>query len=180
MSTTLCYHKIPEHFIDCINNLYCNFQSSVVTPSYDTPFLHVKRGVLQGDCLSPLLFNMVINTFIQYIKSDKFTQLGYSTSKLLTPKHWFQFADDAAITSGQQYESQILLNAFAAWHTWAKMKIQVDKCKTFGMSKVNSASVEIYPKLYANQQMLPIVQHNNIFQVDISIMRWTTLITRTG
>ncbi len=133
----------------------------MVTPSYDT--LHVKRGVLQGDCLSPLLFNMVINTFIQYIKSDKFTQLGYSTSKLLTPKHWFQFADDAAITSGQQYESQILLNAFAAWHTWAKMKIQVDKCKTFGMSKVNSASVEIYPKLYANQQMLPIVQHNKSF-----------------
>ncbi len=30
-------------------------------------------------------------------------------------------------------------------------------------SKVNSASVQIYPKLYANQQMLPIVQHNESF-----------------
>lgn len=179
ISTTLRYHKIPEHFIDCIDNLYCNFHSSVVTASYHTPFLPVKRGVLQGDCLSPLIFNMVINTFIQYIKSDKFTQLGYSTSKLLNPKHWFQFANDAAISSGQQYESQILLNAFTAWCTWAKMKIRVDKCKTFGMSKVNSASVQIYPKLYANQQMLPIVQHNESFTVDISIMKWTTLIINT-
>jgi hypothetical protein len=31
------------------------------------------------------------------------------------------------------------------------------------MSKVNSASVQIYPKLYANQQMLPIVQQNESF-----------------
>ena len=31
------------------------------------------------------------------------------------------------------------------------------------MSKVNSTSAQIYPKLYANQQMLPIVQHNKSF-----------------
>ena len=48
---------------------------------------------LIGDCLSPLIFNMVINTFIQYVKSDKFTQLGYSISKFLNPKHWFQVAE---------------------------------------------------------------------------------------
>ena len=115
ISNTLRYHKIPEHFIDCIGDLYCNFHSSVVTESYHTPFLPVQRGVLQGDCLSPLIFNMVINTFIQYIKYNKFTQLGYSTSKFLNPKHWFQFADDAAITTGLQYENQILLNAFTAY-----------------------------------------------------------------
>ena len=44
------------------------------------------------------------------------------------------------------------------------MTIRVDKCKTFGMSKVNSTSAQIYPKLYANQQMLPIVQHNESFK----------------
>ena len=40
------------------------------------------------------------------------------------------------------------------------MTIGVDKCKTFGMCKVNSTRAQLYPKPYANQQMLPIVQHN--------------------
>ena len=54
---------------------------------------------------------MIINTFIQYIKSDKFIQLGYHTTEFIVPKHWFQFADDAAITTGEEQENQILLNA---------------------------------------------------------------------
>ena len=45
-----------------------------------------------------------------------------------------------------------------------RITIRVDKCKTFGMSKVNSTSAQIYPKLYASQQMLPIVQHNESFK----------------
>ena len=127
ISTALRHHKISWHFIDCIADLYFNFHSSVVTESYHTSFLPVQRGVLQGDCLSPLIFNMVINTFIQYIKSDKFTQLGYSTSKYLNPKYWFHLADDAAITTALQYENEMLRNAFTSWCTWARMTIMVDR-----------------------------------------------------
>jgi hypothetical protein len=96
----------------------------VVTEKYQTPFLKVNKGVLQGDCLSPLLFNMVImNTFIQYIKTDQFCQLGFNAGQpFLTPKHWFQFADDAVITTGEEYETQILLNAFTMWCNWAKSR----------------------------------------------------------
>jgi hypothetical protein len=48
------------------------------------PFIYVGRGVLQGDCLSPLLFNMCFNTFIQHIKAEKYRQCGFSF-KLLNP-----------------------------------------------------------------------------------------------
>ena len=52
---------------------------------------------------------MAINTFIQYIKSEKFQQLGYKFIKFLTPRHWYQFADDAAVIScTTENESQIL------------------------------------------------------------------------
>ena len=73
-------------------------------------------GVLQGDCLSPLLFNMTFNTFIQHIKSEKFRQLGFlkvsENGMRLNPTHWFQFADDAAVVTGQEKENQLLLNRF--------------------------------------------------------------------
>ena len=64
---------------------------------------------------------------MQYIKSDKFQQMGYLFSKLFAPRHLYQFANDAAVLTGQEYENQILLNAFTAWCTWCNMIIRVDK-----------------------------------------------------
>ena len=60
--------------------------------------------MLQGDCFSPLLFNMCFNTFIQLIKADKYRQFGF-TFNFPNPIHWFQFADDAAVITGQECEN---------------------------------------------------------------------------
>ena len=92
----------------------------MVTERYQTPLLKVNKGVLQGDCLSPLLFNMVMNKFIQYIKTDQFCQLGFNARQpFLTP-----FADDAVISTGEKYKTQILLNAFTMWCNYAKMTLR--------------------------------------------------------
>ena len=98
-------------------------------------FIQVGRGVLQGDCLSPLLFNLCFNTFIQHIKSEKYRQFGFSY-KLLNPTHWFQFVDDAAVITGQESENQYLLNRFAIWCQWSDMIIRVDKCSTLASKKL--------------------------------------------
>ena len=73
---------------------------------------------------SPLAFNLLINTFIQYIKHDNFQQLGYKFLQHLKPRHGYQFVDDAAVVTGLESENQILLNAFSRWRTWADMLIQ--------------------------------------------------------
>ena len=164
IQTVLQYHQIPEHFQNCIGNLYSDFRTTVVTESYQTPFLKVNKGVLQGDCLSPLLFNMVMNTFVQYVKTEQFCQLGFNAGQpFLTTKHWFQFADDAVITTSEEYETQILLNAFTMWCNWAKMTLRVDKCKTFGIMKRNSAAKQYFPKIYVNHSLIPSVKQNESF-----------------
>ena len=115
-------------------SLYSNFQTSIVTNTFQTPFISVGRGVLQGDCLSPLTFNLCFNTFIRYISDHKFRQFCFTISSLC-PIHWFQFADDAAVITGLENENQILLNHFIRWCAWADMIIRVDKCSTFGIRK---------------------------------------------
>ena len=66
-----CGFKLPScstgayWLIGCIMSLYKYFATTVVTDSYTTSFLDIERGVLQGDCLSPFIFNLMINTFIQ-------------------------------------------------------------------------------------------------------------------
>ena len=64
IKTVLGYHHIPGHVKSIIESLYTDFKTSIITSEFRTPFISVGRGVLQGDCLSPLLFNMCFNTFI--------------------------------------------------------------------------------------------------------------------
>ena len=111
----LKYHHMPNELQNMISDLYGNFTTRIACKDYFTDPILVERGVLQGDCLSPLLFNLMFNSFIQTIKSDEFKQLSDRYTKLLTSKHWLQFADDATAISGSESDNQILLNAFTRW-----------------------------------------------------------------
>ena len=70
----LKYHHVPDHIKNLIVSLYTDFQTSIITDQFSTTSITVGRGVLQGDCLSSLLFNMSFNTFIQHIKTEKYRQ----------------------------------------------------------------------------------------------------------
>ena len=78
IQSVLEYHHVPDHIEDIVGSLYTNFKTSVITSDFRTPFITVGRGVLQGDCLSPLLFKMCFNTFIQHIKVGKYRQFGFT------------------------------------------------------------------------------------------------------
>ena len=86
------------------------------------------------------MFNLIINTFIQSIKHEQYEQFGYKFMRYLTPRHWYQFADDAAVISGLESENQILLNLFGIWSLWVDMIIRVDKCHSFGIKKSVTSS----------------------------------------
>ena len=59
ITSVLDYHHIPEHVKLIVKSLYTDFKTSVITSEFCTPFISVSRGVLQGDCLSPLLYNIL-------------------------------------------------------------------------------------------------------------------------
>ena len=104
IQTALDYHHIPDHIKSLVKSLYIDFKTFILINEFRTPFISVGRGVLQGDCLSPLVFNLCFNTFLQHIKSGKYRQFGFSL-KFLNPIHWFQFAEDAAVISSQESEN---------------------------------------------------------------------------
>ena len=70
IKSVLEYHHIPESLQLLIANLYTDFHSHIISDSFSTPVIPFNRGVLQGDCLSPLIFNLCFNTFIQFIKQE--------------------------------------------------------------------------------------------------------------
>ncbi|CAB4042602.1 Hypothetical predicted protein [Paramuricea clavata] len=111
---------------------------------------------------------MSFNTFIQHIKSEKYRQLGFWKSSKngtpLNPLYWFQFADDAAVVSGQEKENQMLLNRFTIWCQWAEMIIRVDKCSTFGIRKQLTKSIQYLQKLFVNNCLVPRVELGKSFR----------------
>ena len=165
ISRTLEYYHIPKEIMEIIEGIYGGFITSIATKDFITPAIKFEKGVLQGDCLSPLLFNMVFNTFIQtLVKSDEIRQMNYVYHKILKPKNWFQFADDAVAITSSEYENQILLNIFTRWCTWANMIIRTDKCMSFGICKKATKSVQFKPKLFINGAAIKPIELGESFE----------------
>ena len=163
IQTVLKYHHIPQNICDIIGKLYNSFHISVITADFKTCYMKVNNGVLQGDCLSPLLFNMVINTFINSIKEETFVNFGVRVIDGFRPRNWFQFADDAAATTCLECENQLLLNFFSRWCKWADLQIRSDKCHSFGIKKAQGTSVQFKPKVYIDNVLVQALDQNESF-----------------
>ena len=68
LNKVLEYHYVPSAVKSLIQNMHKDFYILIETKRFITDRIKVERRVLQGDCLSPLLFNMCFNTLIQTIK----------------------------------------------------------------------------------------------------------------
>ena len=78
--------------------------------------------------------------------------------------HWFQFADDAAVVTGQEFENQVRLDRFSIWCNWADVIIRVDKCITFDIRKSLTKSIKFQPQLLINRVLVPQVKANEPFR----------------
>ena len=168
IKSVIAYHHVSEAMQSLVTSLYTDFHSYIISDGISTPAIPFKRGVLQGDSLSPLLFNMCFNIFIKFVKQEKYNQLGFSlhdeTDRLFQPVHWFQFADDAAVITTNERENKSLLNCFSRWCQWACMFIHVNKCITFGTKKFSTASFQFQPRLFINSKIVLPVKNSESYK----------------
>ncbi|CAB4019443.1 Hypothetical predicted protein, partial [Paramuricea clavata] len=160
VSGTIEHIELLTHIINHARN---NKRHLIVT-LLDLKNAFVGKGVLQGDCLSPLLFNMCVNTLIKCIEDERVQCIGYSYCEYLRPRHWFQFADDTALVTTSEEDNQALLDVFTKWCRWAGFQVRVNKCSTFGIKHNGKKATPFKPYLKVNNQMIPQVEINESFQ----------------
>ena len=59
------YHHFTEHIKSLLKACYTNYKVSIGTDNFTTDPIIIEKGVLQGDCLNHLLFNLVVNALLK-------------------------------------------------------------------------------------------------------------------
>ena len=157
--SSLRYHHVPEAFIRVFNSIYSDFEVTVSSRGQLTGTILVRRGVLQGDPCSPLLFNLCFNSLMRLLESPGYKQMGYFWGKQLNQQcSWLQYADDALIIANSLQPTQGLVRLFEAWCDCAKKDIRLDKCLAFGAVMLDRKFQQILPKINLRDNgMIPAV-----------------------
>jgi hypothetical protein len=93
---TLEFLGLPSDFTLLISNLYSGATTQFITPHGHTPPVGIGRGTLQGDPLSPLIFDLMIEPQIRWLNAaDK----GYNITScgLKLSSRWYD--DDGTLVT---------------------------------------------------------------------------------
>ena len=127
--------KFPAEIQYYINTLYSNQLTKVFTKTFTTDAFPFKRGVFQGDPLSPIIFLMVFNPIIEFLQSEikhGFTSINSQTITL-------PYADDFCLITNNVRTHQRLMDEINSKILSMGMKLKPAKCRTFSI-KSGSAS----------------------------------------
>ena len=144
----------PPNIIQYVRNQYENTQSVTVTNSFKTEPFSFKRGVFQGDPLSPIIFLLAFNPVIESLQAQK--QFGFEISgdKFIT----LPYADDFCLITTNQRTHQRLMNSISNNIESMGMRIKPSKCRTFSIKSGSPSVVDFnfngvhIPSIFAEEQ----------------------------
>lgn len=150
---TLKHYHAPPKFTGIVQSFYSHLSVKVCTSSWSTPLIPLQVGVYQGDPLSVVIFNTVINTMVDSIKGR--TDLGYHFSPTHLPINLLQYADDTYLIANSPSSGQQLLDVVDRWLHWSGTKAKVPKCHTLAIQASSSKVVD--PVLSISGSRIPFV-----------------------
>ena len=134
---------MPPDFVSIMENIYDGLAATIVTDDWITPAIPLQIGVYQGDPLSVVIFNTVINTLVDTLKMR--IDLGYCLRNSCHQKNVLQYADDICLIAISAASCQHLSNITDRWLEWAGMRAKVQKCHSLALQGSTGHTIE--PKL---------------------------------
>ncbi len=127
---TLERNGLPEPVIQHVGNLYSRLTGYVQGPGWKSEPFRFKKGTFQGDPLSPILFILVFNPIVQYLKQFE-TSHGYC----LNDQHiiTLPYADDFILVTNNKLKHQKLMNEISRITKSMDLHLKPSKCKTLSI-----------------------------------------------
>ena len=140
----LKHYHAPPQFCQVLEALYSELSAQVITTDWATPLIPLQIGVYQGDPLSVVIFNTVMNTLVDTLQTR--LDLGYTISGSTHQINLLQYADDTCLLANSPASCQYLLNIVDDWLQWSGMQAKVAKCHSMALQ--GSTGRPIDPKLH--------------------------------
>ena len=105
---SLEHYHAPACMVEAVSNLYEGLVGIVHTKEWSTEPFPIEVGVYQGDPLSVIIFNTVMNTLVDTISQS--LDLGYSPSSTTQQCNLLQYTDDTSLLANGPAACQALLD----------------------------------------------------------------------
>ena len=122
---------IPMDAVRLIQDLYINATTSISTNHGQTPPISLRRGTIQGDSLSPLLFILFLEPLLRWLSiNDRGYRCGSAPAKMPHYANSLAAADDLALLTCNVDQMQRQLDKVQLFAEWSGMQLAPSKCET--------------------------------------------------
>lgn len=151
--------------------MYQGCKTSIKAADNDNVQIELKRGVKQGDPLSPLLFNLAIEPIIELI-NRRTTGILINNDSVSV----LAFADDVVLIAKDAIEARKQINYINEYLTNIGMSISVSKCATFQIVHRNKTWYIKDPLInIQNEAIISIEPDEALIYLGTRIHPWSSL-----
>lgn len=115
---------LPVEFIEYLIKYYSNAETQLQLDDGTSCDVRISRGVFQGCPLSPILFNLVMDSALEHLDN----RLGYQLNEENTRIECMAFADDVNIIGSSVAGVQLNINAFTNKLAMVGLRANPEKC----------------------------------------------------
>ena len=150
----LRHYHAPPQFLSVLRALYSGLNAKVITAG--DPRSPIAEGVYQGDPLSVVIFNTVMNTLIDTLTTQ--IDLGYHLSGTSHQVNILQYTDDTCLVADSPASCQFLLSKVSDWLHWAQRRAKVPKCQSIALQASTSRLLD--PQLHLDGEPIPFISES--------------------
>jgi hypothetical protein len=151
--------------------MYDDCWTTITTANNERVRIQLRRGVKQGDPLSPLLFNSMLDPIIERINggSAGINIAGENVAVLA-------FADDIILLSSDAATAQKQLDMLRDFLDAMGMGLSTGKCSTFHIKTAHKTWYQVDPQLRVGPELVPYANSEEVIRyLGVNLRPWTGL-----
>lgn len=118
--------QVPEPLVHLMGEMYKDNITSIQAANKEKVEIELRRGVKQGDPLSPLLFNLALESIINDLdKNTEGVKIGEGNLAIMA------FADDLVLIGKNRKVANKQLQGLDRYLTGLGMELSIPKCQTY-------------------------------------------------